>query len=251
MEAPAPMWQLDGDVANLACGPLSGRVEADGRGVRFTVATWLGELSDAFGVLITAGPGPRPAVLEVAERYARGADYVATYARSAEYPVAPQFYWRATHHSAASAVQIEMYMSVQTDLLDSHPEATVSSFALASRLFWAPSLGGQNFQEVAAAEIATVIDPGQSREHLFVFRCEGLGLSYAQMVHPSDFVGAQIQARPAGPQVVTATLFPESLEKGVIRRGRISGWFLPAENDLETALALARQFMEEPLPLTA
>jgi hypothetical protein len=50
---------------------------------------------------------------------------------------------------------------------------------------------------------------------------------------------------------VIAKLFPEHLEKGVIRRGRVCGWFMPAENDLETAVALARQFVAEPLPLTA
>ena len=51
--------------------------------------------------------------------------------------------------------------------------------------------------------------------------------------------------------MLRATLFPERLEKGVIRRGRVCGWFMPVENDLETAVRLARAFVEEPLPLTA
>ena len=242
------MWQLDGEVARLACGPLAGCVEADSRGVRFTVATWQGELSDAFGVLITAGPGPRPAALHVAERYVRGWDYVVSYARTAEYHFAPQFYWRASLHPAESAAQVEMIMSVQTDLLDSHPEATVSSLVLGSRLFQAAALRLDAFEE--ATPVAS-LRAGQSREHLFVFRSEELGVSYAQMVHPSDFVSAEIGSHDASPRVVTTTLFPESLEKGVIRRARISGWFLPADNDLATAVRLAQQFITEPLPLTA
>jgi hypothetical protein len=45
-------------------------------------------------------------------------------------------------------------------------------------------------------------------------------------------------------------LFPERLEKGVIRLARICGWFMPAENDLATAVELAKRFVAEPPPLT-
>ena len=34
------------------------------------------------------------------------------------------------------------------------------------------------------------------------------------------------------------------------RRARVSGWFLPVENDLAAAAALAQEFVAEPLPLT-
>ena len=67
------------------------------------------------------------------------------------------------------------------------------------------------------------------------------------MVHPTDFVSARLQHT----RHVETTLFPEHLEKGVIRRGRICGWFMPAENDLDTAVELAREFVNEPPPLTA
>ena len=74
-------------------------------------------------------------------------------------------------------------------------------------------------------------------------------MSYAHMVHPSDFVSMRLKvALYAG--VAESQLFPEHLEKGVIRRGRICGWFMPLENDLQTAVELARQFVNEPLPLT-
>ena len=244
----AAKWRMEGDAGCLSCGPMEGRVEADGMGVRLLVATWRGMPSDAFGAMITAGPGPRPPVIEVKERYVRGSDFVATYARSEDFPVAPQFYWRAALHEALSAVQVQMILSVQTDLLDSHPEASVNSFAIESRLFHAPRLQSDSFREVSDS---AMYEGNGGREHLFVFRNEALDLSYAQMVHPSDFVAAQLQASEARPPLVSATLFPESLEKGVIRRARISGWFLPAENDLQAAVKLAKQFVNEPLPLTA
>src|SRR5262249_34795223 len=90
-----------------------------------------------------------------------------------------------------------------------------------------------------------------SHEQLFVFRNPRLGLSYAQLVHPSDLAATEIVADAiCGLWGVKATLFPEHLEKGVIRRARICGWFMPVEGDLEMASALARQFVDEPLPLT-
>ena len=244
----AAKWRMEGEAGCLTCGPLEGRVEADGMGVRLLAAAWRGMPSDAFGAMITAGPGPRPPVIEVKERYVRGSDFVASYARSDDFPVAPQFYWRAAQRERLSAVQVQMILSIQTDLLDSHPEASVNSFAIESRLFHAPSLQADAFREVNESAIH---EGDAGREHLLVFRNEGLDLSYAQMVHPSDFVAVQIQVTERRPALVSATLFPESLEKGVIRRARISGWFLPAENDLAAAVELAKEFVEEPLPLTA
>jgi hypothetical protein len=247
----AAAWRIEGEVGCLSCGPLDARVEADGLGVRLLVATWRGMPSDAFGALITAGPGPRAPVIEIKERYVRGCDFIATYARTDDFPVAPQFYWRAAQHASHSAVQIQMILSVQTDLLDSHPEASVNSFALESQLFHASKLHAAAFEELMSSNALAASGGGASREHLFVFRNENLGLSYAQMVHPSDFVAVDWRVEQSRPPLVSSTLFPESLEKGVIRRARISGWFLPAENDLAAAVQLAQQFVDEPLPLTA
>jgi hypothetical protein len=162
---------------------------------------------DAFGALITAGPGPRPPVIEIKERYVRGCDFVATYARTADFPVAPQFYWRAAQHAALSAVQIQMILSVQTDLLDSHPEASVNSFALESRLFHARKLHAAAFDEIASSNSLAASDSGASREQLFVFRNENLDLSYAQMVHPSDFVAVDWRVEESRPPLVSSTLF--------------------------------------------
>ena len=78
-------------------------------------------------------------------------------------------------------------------------------------------------------DTARCFQRSESAEHLFVFRRADLGLSYAEMVHPSDFVSAYTAPRMSPS---TRSFFPERLEKGVIRRGRICGWLLPSENDL-------------------
>lgn len=244
-------WQTTDKGAIVSCGPLVGRVEADGRGVQLLVATWQGQPSDAFGAMITGGPGPRPPVIEVEETYVRGCDFVARYTRSEEFPVAPQFYWRAAFEKELQAAQVEMILSVQTDLLDSNPEVTVSSVALESRLYYADAIDSGAFRELTPNASETEVNRELSRQHLFVFRNEMLGISYAQMVHPSDFVAARVVTGPEHPPLVESTLFPEFLEKGVIRRGRICGWFMPSENDLAAAVKLARRFVDEELPLTA
>jgi hypothetical protein len=47
------------------------------------------------------------------------------------------------------------------------------------------------------------------------------------------------------------SLFPESLEKGVIRRVRACGLFLPRQNDeWNTVNSLIQQFMDSPPILT-
>ena len=143
-----------------------------------------------------------------------------------------------------------MILSVQTDLLDSHPEASIHSFALNSRLFSICGLNDRSPEEVGPECQPALFDNQECGEHLFVFRNEGLGLSYAEMVHPSDFVERRAALKNES-WFCESVLFPERLEKGVIRRARISGWFLPAENDLAIAVNLARQFVAEPLPLTA
>jgi hypothetical protein len=76
------------------------------------------------------------------------------------------------------------------------------------------------------------------------------GLSYAQLVHPSDYVAAELGIDSEPPYSLLTTLFPERLEKGVIRRGRVASFFMPSEDDLDVAVELARRFVSGPLPLT-
>lgn len=243
-------WQIVGDdAAVLTLGPLVARVQFDPLGVRWQVVSWHGQLSDFLGAMITAGPGPRPPRLALGEAYVRGSDLIVSYAPQPDYPFTPHFRWQATWHPAQAAVQIEMILSMQTDQLDSRPEATVTSFALETRVFSATHLAAEAFVQRTPPEVHT-IDAEETRQHLVVFRQEALGVSYAEMVHSSDFVRRTLWLDQT-PWRVESLLFPERLEKGVIRHGRVSGWLLPAEGDLAAAAALARQFEAEPPPLTA
>ncbi len=228
MTPPLAPWKLEKHVGHLALGPLAGRVQIEGGVVSFRLDAWQGRPQDRFDVFVLGAP---LAQWKLEEAYVRGSDLVATYAKTPPYHVAPQAYWRATWIAEWEAVKLELVLSVQTDLLDSQPRCTIES-------------GGQ---------APTSAGAGDAAPQLYVLRNEQAGFSYAELVHPMDFVAASIDAdlgTTGGIFSVRSTLFPERLEKGVIRRARVGGWFLPLENDLAAAAALAQAFVGEPLPLT-
>jgi hypothetical protein len=253
MGSAAVNWTLEGNNAWLNCGPLRGCVRLHQLVAGICDKTWHDLLCDKFAVLQLVVPlveiaPPR----ELVDSYIRHSDLVASYARTPPLTVAPQIYWRASFDERSSAVSIEVMLSMHTDLLDSQPHSAVNSIGIGCNLFHTADLKTASFQRLTAAQGANRFDARDFGTHLFLLRSNELRLSYAEMVHPGDFVSTEIDYR--GDDLSTyrihSTLFPDHLEKGVIRRGRICGWFMPVENDMEAAVALARQFVAEPLPLT-
>jgi hypothetical protein len=255
-------WNVNGNSAQLICGLLRGAVTIDAYQARFRAERWDDRRIDGLAVLGYVSPHVDTTPLKLLESHARGGDFVATFAELGEDRVAPQLYWRASAVKPLAASKLELMISVKTDLLDSKPVCySSSSLSGDAIVLHTASLDDARFDVLETRPTrhgdATVWRPpiefpdSQSRQHLFVFRFKEQNLSFAQMVHPSDFVSAQLHADMQLNHCLSSTLFPEHLEKGVIRRGRICGWFMPAENDLDMAVALARQFVEEPLPLTA
>jgi hypothetical protein len=249
MGQPRVSWQMEGDGAHLRCGPLAALVGAGPDGLDLIIEAWNRQAVPGIAVLCSSGPDQSGGPLDIAERYIRGNDFIASCNAMGPHRIRPHLYWRASFDEHRSAARVELVLSAQTELLDSVPTWTVSSYVLGSKLFYARDLSDPHFEDISNA--AKKVEVGDCCGHLFVFRIEESALSYAQMVHPSDFVSAASLFDGNQPLVIESKLFPEHLEKGVIRRGRICGWFMPVENDLETAVALARQFVDEPLPLTA
>ena len=248
MVDPAVRWRLEGARALLTCGPLEAVASCDDRGHDLVVTSWNGKPVSDVAVLGSAGPKEASGSIAISERYLRGADFVAIGIPSGKFRIATQVYWRAMVDQTRLVASVELMLSAQTELLDSVPTWTVTSFLGAAKRFYACGLDRSRFEDISGA--AKSIDAGECKEHLLLFRIESLGMSYAQMVHPSDFVSAHAAFFGDKPFGVEATLFPEHLEKGVIRRGRIRGWFMPVENDQEMAVELARAFVNEQLPLT-
>ncbi len=244
-------WTMEGSGAQLHCGPLRATAGFAASGISLIPTRWQQAAIHDVSVLATEGPLGKVELLRVADVYVRGGDLVVSYAKTEPQRLAPQIYWRAVFDPPRGIARVELVVSIQTDLLDSRPECQVGSYVMGAELFHTSRLAAPQFDALLTGRPGRRITAADSREHLFVFRRRELGFSYAEMVHPSDFVSADASLDGQQPPGVISRLFPERIEMGVIRRGRICGWFLPVENDLETAVELARQFVDEPLPLTA
>jgi hypothetical protein len=255
MSAMTGCWQQQASGARLACGSLAAAVRIDDSSAALVVERWRGRPVNGLSLLSYFGPSLRLEPFLVSDMYVRGSDFVATFAESGPQKIAPQLYWRAMAIEQHDAVKVELVVSVKTDVLDSQPVSRVHSLISVGAEVWrTPSLAKPEFEIVKSPDerAATLTYTAeQSRDELFLFRLPEHGMSFAELVHPTDFVSAQIAIDRQPPYSLLMSLFPESLERGVIRRARVSGWFLPSANDQEVAVELARQFVNEPLPLTA
>ena len=226
-------WTINSTLARLNIPVLTGEVDA--------AYPWR-------GFELAASKAPHVALLKVQTRaidadapeamldlYQRGEDLVATYAETAERNVRRKFIG-ADIDAAHDAAGLEVILSAQTSLLDSQPATHVGS-ALPPG------------EAIVLNERGTPVEFDAQSPRAVLFRPEYFAMSYLEMVHPTDFAGVQLE-NLGGLNSVRWRLFPESLEKGVIRRGRVRGLFLPRDSDLDQAPQLLADFAASPLVLS-
>lgn len=213
------MWQLDGSKAFLHSPQLTCQLDlaSPSRGltalkVKLNSNRSVSPLDTALMQLSLPGEERLPA-----DAYIRGNDLVATYAESADHSCRIQVYWRFEHEADYFGVQL--IVSVQTSRLDAAPSLTV-----ASRLPGPAQL----------VEEGTVVVPLPESD-----------VCYAELID-----GSNVESTIVRGTRITNKLFPGSLEKGVIRRARILGSFLPASSSEQTARALHERLVRSAPPLT-
>ena len=187
---------------------------------------------------------------DLADAYVRNRDLVATYAPSAAWPYAPQIYWRAeplTPNGVAIAA-LSVLVSIQTNLLDTHPLLSAASQLPADEVLSIAS-GDQSPQYEPLARGTHSIQSDAST-HGLVWRLPGGQISYAEFATASDFQQLTVEVAPNNLCTSHWQLFADFLEKGVIRRARLQATFLPRENDVTLAAEFARSLASRPLPLT-
>jgi hypothetical protein len=247
-------WELHGAQARLQCGNLSASFNLGDLREGLREFAWKGRPTDDFRALYVLAPVFSGSDSPLVEAYVRGHDLVASYSANETSAVMKHCYWRLKHFADKQASAIEFILSMQTDLLDARPMSRIESGVRGAIWFYANRLEASAFQECDPATKPVLWGHREEALCLIVGRQDELGLSYTQLVHPSDLCELRLDASKDDPRAVfirSGILTRERLEKGVIRRARICGWFLPAENDLAVAVELARQFIDEPLPLTA
>jgi hypothetical protein len=244
------MWQLADPLAKLSLPALSAEIN--------TFEPWQGIRSVSLG----SGRSVAASVLQIDVRelvaanrlplevYTRGSDLVATYAASETRNIQTQIYWRAVDAASSyGAAGLELILSAQTHLLDSRPTLTTQSVLPTGPVLGLSGDSAEPLREVAIGPSGKMEFDAAQPMPLFLFQPQGADYSYLEMVQPSDYAGASLERRGETLRLVNQ-LFPERLEKGVIRRARLCGLFLPRANDVEHALTAYRAFINEPLPLT-
>ncbi len=168
--------------------------------------------------------GPR----SLEEAYVRGADLVAVYAPTADFPFREEFYWRVDDdpRRGLGVAGLTALVSLQTQLLDTSPEVWVESD-------WSSEdtipLGGSAVLHRIVGGLASVVET----------------------VEPSDVnEGPAVAATPQGVMVRWGLRCP-FLEKGVIRRARLGFAVMPREDDKQTAQHWLKQFADFGVELTA
>ncbi len=264
------VWQFDGHVAVLRAGCLSASIDPTHpdngiHGVRVdkqapVSAKLLGVRLEPDATNAAAQDSDR---LNVRETYVRGVDLVAAYPQTPGAIAAAQIYWRAIVPDGGSpACGVEMIASIQTSLLESHPTFTSVTEIDAVAVLRLDAATSDHFSPLALVDGEPVRCAPDGGPGAYLLRLPGSSFSYVEMIYPGDFLGTTVAATwPSSKDekqeeaqrrfTLTSTLFPERLEKGVIRRGRLAGIFVPCDGDEQAAARFYRQWIASPPPLTA
>jgi len=185
---------------------------------------------------------------ELQDVFLRGNDLAVTYAATQERPFSLQVYWRATTDQR-NAVVVDTILSLQTDLLESFPALTVTT-QLPAASVWQLAGAGSTAPEL-------IFDSKEQRHSLSSESSDSLLLrpadkdwSYAETTHPEDRGNSQIRLTKSQSYCFERNLGGGFLEKGVIRRLRVRGAFLPRENDARQAAEYFSNLVTEQPPLT-
>ncbi|HEV3006706.1 MAG TPA: hypothetical protein VGX78_19705 [Pirellulales bacterium] len=232
---PDVAWRLDAQFAALHCGPLSASADLGMPSQGLTRVHWHAQPlvgCQLLGVEVDSLAAQTAGTL--ADRYQRSGDLVATYEQTAARPFRVQVYWRAVlPHAEHALPTIDLQVSVQTSLLDCRAAITTASL-------------------LADCESCDVLGSKCDNQGPFarLFRPAGLEVSYAEMIHPSDFRGVESATLADRCQWCRTKLFGRALEKGIILRARVRGVFVPRPNDVARATAAFDDFSRQPPPLT-
>lgn len=251
-----PSWLLRDSIGELKYGALSGRVDIARPDAGLQAVALKMNQSDCgllkvFRTLESLSADDSALwPLPVADAYVRGNDLVATYQAVEAWPYSPQVYWRAGALDMVEGVHASMSLivSVQTQLLDTCPQITVSSQAQSKE---ALSLV---ITENGDAEIGPIAsgnwEAPRGTTYCIIRRLNDSPLSLVEFASAGDYLAVRSRPDLQGGMLSEWRLFAEFLEKGVIRRARVNSAIVPQENDVELAIECRGAMESLPLPLT-
>jgi hypothetical protein len=249
----AESWKISEGQATLKSATLSASadVRQPARGLQHVVWNQTEIDGELLGLEL---PDPSPQGTEPSDAYARIDDLVVTFSESPQWQLRTQFYWRYCRKLESIAPAVELIASLQTNLLDAPADVSTRTHLSADETFYLAS-DQHSFRELARSSRPQLITSELSAGCI-LFRLTSANVSYAEIVHPSDFRETTLEALPELRVEDPATscrhrLFGRRLEKGVILRARVLAVLLPQDDDLRIARHLYRLFAASEPVLTA
>ncbi len=245
-----PPWQILDGLAVLQAGLLQAQVDLLNPALGVSGLAWNNTslCGNLLGVAVAAQEAASTPLSTVGlDKFVRGDDLVANFPQTDAQPFTLHIYWRVTTADSRLVI-VDALLSLQTSLLECFPKVMLTTNLSAIEAWQVPGDGSAPSQvdaHIESDKFAGVLLRGANR-----------AWSYLELTHPDDLGSWQVD--PASTIIVRRDSFMlrrelggEFQEKGVIRRMRVRGAFLPRENDLKIAARLVEEFAVSPPPLTA
>jgi hypothetical protein len=248
----SPVWQLVKQRAGLRLAELRAAIDVSRPADGLADLRLGGDSLRGARVLGIEFPSVREGeTAGLAECYVRGADLAAVYRESESWPVRVDAVWRADVPSASDGpvATLKLLVSVRAHVLDSRPELWVESVVPASEVLRLADAEPARFETVRDTSPLN-IDRGEGAGCL-VFRLPESDVSYAEMVHPADFLESRLEREGTLDRAVRVRhrLFSCPLEKGIVLRARVCGVLLARGQDTQLAAEFHAAFAAEEPPL--
>lgn len=250
-------WRVDQDRGWIDCAGLRCAIDArqPSHGVSLvSLSPDAATLGEVLGVILP-GAGGEPTETLV-EAYAHGGDFVAIYTLPGADALRMQIVWRLAEAAPGALLAIDAVISVQTARLESQPTSRTQTVVLTREVLCHEVESGRAAASAQRAIVPLELgEPGRTVElraedaAYVIFRFDKHAASYVEMIHPSDHCGATLSRRGDGQTMLAWNLFPESLEKGVIRRARVRGLVVPRDRDAACAAEAYSEFVRGAPPL--
>lgn len=229
----ANIWQIEESVASFGFETWQGsfHLNRPQQGLALKAVA----VQSSVTIFSVAFPDPHEAFAK--DCYSRQGDLVVSYPQRAQRNFSVQLDYRLLDVQPES-ILVELWLSIQTFLLDTHPAVSVES-GLDSDDLAAFNAEGEQVSLGEYPEVAIVR-----------YRDRECGCDIAVMLHPRD-QGDTHWSIAREPKRLVAQLGGHFMEKGVIRRMRMRALVARSELTTSTILESYAAFAESPLPLTA
>lgn len=232
-----PQWVFEKGIAKVEAAGWQGLVDPT-KPAQTTKISSQGAGAEGWQIF-SVEPQP-PHALTVDESYIRQTDLIAQYAQNPEDDFAFHLYWRKLPLVPGEQFGLELWLGVQTGLLDSMPKLNVGCI----------SKGSSGWETFTHQQLSEEADPSGAASGPAALVSKSEGSTGVWLVEPSDQRHTVLLPTDSK-AAARVQVFGHFMEKGVIRRGRMRFLILDADAGLAAVKEAYARFSASELPLTA